>query len=95
MIPLYQLREGERAQIMEIHRGKTCRECQEPRKRRFFSRMNLSRPVGRFEELGIRIGKTIEIVQKRRHGPILVKIDDSRFAIGRHMADKIMVNIEN
>jgi len=95
MIPLYQLNEGERGQIVAIIRGNGCRHCQKPRKKRFFNRIDHPKPMGRFEDLGIRIGKTIELVQKRAHGPILIKIDDSRFAIGRQMVERIMVNVEN
>ncbi|MCP4755661.1 MAG: ferrous iron transport protein A [Proteobacteria bacterium] len=46
---------------------------------------------GRVAELGLRVGKTIELLQKGNQGPLLVKVDESRIAIGRGIAERIIV----
>lgn len=45
----------------------------------------------RVEEMGIRPGKTVEVLSLSGPGPILVKVDESRIALGRGMAMKIIV----
>ncbi len=42
-------------------------------------------------DMGINVGKTVEVISNQSHGPILLKIDESRIAIGRGMAMKILV----
>jgi len=41
--------------------------------------------------MGIRPGKTIEMLSNEGGGALLVKIDEARIAMGRTMAMKIMV----
>jgi len=41
--------------------------------------------------MGIRVGKEIEMLRNGESGPVLLKVDESRIAIGRGMAQKIMV----
>ncbi len=43
------------------------------------------------KDLGLRVGKHVRILQKQGKGPILVKIDDMRIAIGKKLADRIQV----
>ncbi|WP_353684481.1 FeoA family protein [Thermodesulfovibrio sp. 3907-1M] len=45
----------------------------------------------RLRDIGIFVGKVIEVLSNQGQGPILLKIDDSRIAIGRGMAMKILV----
>ncbi len=45
----------------------------------------------RLQSMGLQIGKKIEIINTNTSGPLLIKLEDSRFAIGRGMAMKIMV----
>jgi ferrous iron transport protein A len=45
----------------------------------------------RIEDMGIRPGKTIEMLNNEGGGALLVKIDEARIAVGRSMAMKIMV----
>jgi len=45
----------------------------------------------RIEDLGLRVGKTVEMLTNGGSGAILLKVDESRLAIGRGMAMKIMV----
>jgi ferrous iron transport protein A len=44
----------------------------------------------RVEDLGLRLGKTVEMLNNGG-GPILLKVDGSRIAIARGVAMKIMV----
>jgi ferrous iron transport protein A len=46
----------------------------------------------RLEELGLRIGKKIEVLNSGRPGPLLIKVDETRLAIGHGVAMKIMVD---
>lgn len=45
----------------------------------------------RVEELGLRIGKTVEMLSNGGGGPLLLKVDESRLAIARGMAMNILV----
>jgi ferrous iron transport protein A len=47
---------------------------------------------GRVENLGVRIGKNVTVLQNGSRGPLLIKVDDSRIAIGRNMAENILIN---
>lgn len=44
----------------------------------------------RIEDLGLRIGKTVEMLNNGS-GPLLLRIDESRIALARALAMKIMV----
>jgi len=44
----------------------------------------------RVEDMGLRIGKTVEILNNGG-GPVLVRVDESRIAVARGIAMKIMV----
>ncbi len=79
MAPLGLLSEGEKAEIIEIRQQKGY--CHEKSKNSFCH----------VEEMGLRIGKTVEMINNKGKGPILFKVDESRIAIGRGMAMKIMV----
>ena len=45
----------------------------------------------RVEDMGLRIGKTVEMLNNGGSGAILLKVDESRIAIDRGLAMKIMV----
>ena len=84
MLPLGLLTDGEHAEIMMIknnggplhgHHGDRCWRDE----------------IHRIEGMGIRVGKYIEILRNRGSGPLLIKIDESRIAIGRGVAMKIFV----
>lgn len=47
--------------------------------------------LSRIEDLGIRPGKTVEMLSNEGRGALLVKVDESRIAVGRGVAMKIMV----
>ncbi len=79
MAPLGLLSEGEKAEIIEIRQQKGY--CHEKSKTQ----------ICHAGEMGLRIGKTVEMLNNRGTGPILLKVDESRIALGRGMAMKIMV----
>ena len=85
MLPLGLLGLGERGEIIDFRGAGTecgsgaCRcECA-GRKSGFH-----------LEDMGLRIGKTVEML-KSGGGPVLLRVDESRIAIGRGLAMKIMV----
>jgi ferrous iron transport protein A len=49
----------------------------------------------RIEDLGLRAEKEIEVLNNEGRGPLLIKVNDSRIAIAREVALKIMVRKEN
>ena len=49
----------------------------------------------KISSLGIRVGKQIRIISTQPfRGPLVIKIDSMRVAIGRGMANKIIVEVE-
>jgi ferrous iron transport protein A len=44
----------------------------------------------RVEDMGLRVGKTVEMLNNGS-GPVLLRVDESRIAIARGLAMKIMV----
>ena len=44
----------------------------------------------RLEDMGIRIGKSVEMLNNGS-GPVLLRVDESRIAVARGMAMKIMI----
>jgi len=45
----------------------------------------------RTEEMGLRVGKVVEMLTNGGGGPLLLKVDESRLAIDRRVAMKILV----
>ncbi len=45
----------------------------------------------RAEDMGLRVGKTVEMLTNGGGGPLLLKIDESRLAIDRRVAMRILV----
>ncbi len=95
MVPLNTLNEGDFGEIIEIN-GCNHRRCNHKKswQRRFLSEPN-SINHGRMAGLGLRIGKKIQLLQKRKRGPLLIRVDDSRIAVGREMAENIFIKIKN
>ena len=79
MAPLGLLSEGEKAEIMEIRTQKVC------------GHGSGKNQLCHAEDMGLRIGKMVEMLNNAGRGSILVKVDESRIAIGRGMAMKIIV----
>jgi ferrous iron transport protein A len=89
MFPLGLLVSGERAEVVEkdpaAGHALLLEHCQ--------SGGNCCRKGAtvRIEDMGIRPGKTVEMLNNGGGGALLVKVDEARIAVGRSMAMKIMV----
>jgi ferrous iron transport protein A len=79
MSPLGLLTSGERAEVIEIKTVQS--NCCGTGKNQ----------LCRVEDMGIRTGKEIEVLNNEGRGAMLIKIDESRIAIARGMAMRIMV----
>jgi ferrous iron transport protein A len=79
MIPLGLLSPGEYGEIMEIRLTKASGPCCSER----------AKCDCRVEDMGLRIGKTVQMLNNG--GPILLKLDESRIAVDRGLAMKIMI----
>ena len=51
------------------------------------------RVVHRLTEMGLTPGVELEVVQQGRGCPLLVAVRDTRLALGRGMAEKVMVKV--
>jgi ferrous iron transport protein A len=93
MTPLGFLSPGESGEIMEVrihgHRG-YCRCHNDGRECECGMESGREKEGARMDDIGFRIGKTVEMLRSG-DGPVLVKIDESRIAIARGMAMKILV----
>jgi ferrous iron transport protein A len=86
MLPLGLLSAGEKAEVMEIREMGRCNTgSPSPNK------SDRSDQICRMEDMGLRAGKEVEMLNSEGKGVMLIKIDESRIAIGRGMAMKIMV----
>jgi Fe2+ transport system protein FeoA len=47
----------------------------------------------RLADLGLSPGMSLKVVQADPHGPIILAVKDSRIALGRGMAQKVMVEL--
>ncbi|MDD2901271.1 MAG: FeoA family protein [Syntrophales bacterium] len=83
MIPLGLLAAGEKAEVAEIRMPNPVSSCCACKKK--------SGCCSLMEDLGLRSGKTVEILHNPGRSTILVKVDESRIALGRGAAMKIMV----
>jgi ferrous iron transport protein A len=81
MIPLGILGAGESGEIVEILLGKAESSA---------ARGELEKTVVRVEDMGIRVGRSVEML-KNGGATVLLRVDESRIAIARRMAMKIMV----
>lgn len=45
----------------------------------------------RSEDMGLRVGKSVEMLNNGGSGPLLLKVDEARIAVDRGLAMKIMV----
>lgn len=80
MLPLGLLTSGEKAEVVGIKTTKDCGYHGKTKKQFCHA-----------EDMGIRTGKEIEVLNNGGHGAMLIKVDESRIAISRGMAMKIMV----
>jgi ferrous iron transport protein A len=89
MMPLGLLGTGEKAEVTEIieqvHKGGVDIRCPETCK------SNCAGRLCRVEEMGLRAGKVVEMLNNEGRGAMLIKIDETRIALSRGVAMKIMV----
>jgi ferrous iron transport protein A len=79
MAPLGLLAIGERGEILSIRGGSGAPAA------------GKNRQICHVEEIGLRIGRVVVMLNNEGRGSLLVKVDESRIALGRGMAMKIMV----
>lgn len=84
MLPLGLLVNGEQAEILEIKGRKGAHSPD-------LEREKACNEQGRIENMGIRVGKSVQMLNNGGHGLLLLKVDESRIAMDRGMAMKIMV----
>lgn len=75
MVPLGLLSIGETGEIVAVRESDASRE---------------GKCDCRVEDMGLRVGKRVEMLSTGT-GPVLVKVDESRIAVGRGLAMKIVV----
>lgn len=80
MMPLGLLGPGERGEILAIRIAPSAGSCCAEREK----------CDCRVEDMGLRIGKTVEMLTNGG-GPVLLRVDESRIAVDRGLAMKIMV----
>lgn len=85
-MPLGILSPGERAEVAEVRGMPTPASCSGGQ----CGPQACARSC-RMEEMGLRAGKLVEMLNNDGRGALLVKIDETRIAIGRGMAMKVMV----
>ena len=51
-------------------------------------------PVSRIEDMGIRAGKTVEMLNNEGGWSLLVRVDETRIALSRAVAMRIMVRMK-
>jgi ferrous iron transport protein A len=79
MAPLGLLTNGERGEVLEMRAGKCTPDA------------GRSRQLCHIEDIGLRAGKMVEMLNNEGKGSILIRVDESRIALGRGIAMKIMV----
>lgn len=47
----------------------------------------------RLADLGLNAGMAVQVVRRNPAGPLILGVKDSRLALGRGMADKVMVEL--
>lgn len=82
MMPLGLLGAGGVGEIMEVRAPKTLGAGA--------SAGEQGRCQCRIEDLGIRVGRTVEVLSNEG-GPLLLKVGESRLAVDRSLAMKIMI----
>jgi ferrous iron transport protein A len=83
MLLLGLLHSGEQAEVMEIR-------PQRPGDR-LDDGLAYEDRQSRLENMGIRVGKKVQMLSSGGGGPLLIKVDESRIALSRGVAMKILV----
>lgn len=83
MMPLGLLNSGEQGEIVAIRLPQTAAYGQ--------CCTGSNKCDCRVEDMGLRIGKKVEMLNNGGGGPLLLKVDESRIAVARGIAMKIMI----
>ena len=84
MLPLGLLAPGERAEVVELMLEKpSCQSCR--------CQGGNADGLFRLGDMGLRVGKTVEVLNAGGAGALLVKVDEARIAMNRGVAMKIKV----
>jgi len=86
MMPLGLLSAGETAEVLEVRGADNPHSCCLK-----MSDVRHCSTACRIEDLGLRAGKVIEMLNNEGGGALLIKIDETRIAMGRGMAMKVMI----
>ncbi len=78
-MPLGLLCADERAEVIEVRNAAIAVGVTEKERR------------NRVEDMGLRAGKIVEVLRNEGRGPVLLKVDESRIAMGRGAAMRILV----
>ena len=100
VVSVLELKPSERGEVSEIlpggghrhaHRCRHCRYCQgQGRSRRGGSGRGWEERV--LEDLGVCRGQVLEVWENRGRGPVILKVGDIWFVLGRGQAARILVN---
>ncbi|MFA5801483.1 MAG: FeoA family protein [Thermoleophilia bacterium] len=85
MMPIGLLTTGEKGEVLDF--GRANLRCSSGREK------GMDDACAKLEDMGLRVGQTVEMLNNNGKGPILLKVDNSRIAIDRDMAMKILVSI--
>ncbi len=98
MMPLGLLSAGEKAEVAKVPPGTVVspeddkKTCPSQEKGKCKNQAGGScHGKSRMEDMGIREGKTVEMLSNGGGGPILLTVDGARMAIGRGLAMRILV----
>ena len=104
MMPLGLLQDGEQALIVGIGEGagKTCHSTCGKQSSAKGCNAGVAKSVeasshgacaheNHIEDMGIRAGKEVQMLRNAGRGPLLLKVDETRIAMGRGMAMRILV----
>ena len=83
MMPLGLLNSGEQGEIVAIRLPETSPSVQ--------CCTESNKCDCRVGDMGLRIGKKVEMLNNSGGGPLLLKVDESRIAVARGIAMKIMI----
>jgi|LGOV01.1.fsa_nt_gb Fe2+ transport system protein FeoA len=50
--------------------------------------------IGRLAALGLLPGIKLKMIRKRRHGPVLILVQKTRIALGRDIAQRVLIGRE-
>lgn len=85
MVPLGLLGSGEAGEVMEIREDGALSQAGCLRHR------HMKHGSARITDLGIRVGKKVTMLNNEGRGPLLIRVDETRIAMARGVAMRILV----